>query len=117
MSASWTRSASHGHHGWRGLGLGRIRAQYRAVRGKLAGTYVGASGTIGVGVGVAVSIVQTATDNLHNAVAACKVEITGVCGNTIPGQGRIAACLIADKSAASKDCADAIKTVETIATQ
>jgi hypothetical protein len=65
----------------------------------------------------AVSIVQSATDNLHDAVAACKAEITGVCGNTIPGQGRIAACLIANKSTASKDCVDAIKKVETIATQ
>jgi Cysteine rich repeat len=65
----------------------------------------------------AVAIVQSSTDNLHDAVAACKAEITGVCGNTIPGQGRIAACLIANRSTASKDCADAIKRVETSATE
>lgn len=65
----------------------------------------------------AVAIVQSSTDHLHDAVAACKAEITGVCGNSVPGQGRIAACLIANKSTVSKDCADAIKKVETIATQ
>ena len=65
----------------------------------------------------AVSIVQSSTDTLHDAVAACKAEITGICGNTIPGQGRIAACLIANKSTASKDCADAIKRVETVAAE
>jgi Cysteine rich repeat len=65
----------------------------------------------------AVSIVQSSTDSLHDAVAACKAEITGVCGNTVPGQGRIAACLLANKSTASKDCIDAIKKVEAIAAQ
>lgn len=113
------------------------------MRGKLAGTYVGASGAIGVGVGVganllfggtgrsialqpfpsrdrleeAASIVQSATENLRDAALACKVEIAGVCGNTIPGQGRIAACLMANKSTASKDCADSIKKIEAIAAQ
>ena len=65
----------------------------------------------------AVAIVQSSADNLHDAVAACKAEITGVCGNTIPGQGRIAACLMANKSTASQDCVDAIKKVEAIAAQ
>jgi hypothetical protein len=65
----------------------------------------------------AVATVQSSTDHLHDAVAACKAEITGVCGNTVPGQGRIAECLIAHKSTASKDCVDAIDKVETIAAQ
>jgi hypothetical protein len=65
----------------------------------------------------AVSTVQISTDKLHDAVAACKAEITGICGNTVPGQGRIAACLIANKSTASKDCVDAIQKVEAMAAQ
>ena len=56
--------------------------------------------------------VQATQDLLKDGVIACKAEITGVCGKIQPGQGRIAACLIANKSTASKDCADAIQKVE-----
>jgi hypothetical protein len=59
--------------------------------------------------------VQDAADNLKDAIAACKTEITGVCGNTTPGQGRIAACLMANKSTASKTCVDAIGKIEDMA--
>jgi len=59
--------------------------------------------------------VQATSDLLKDGVIACKAEITGVCGKTQPGQGRIAACLIANKSTASKDCAEAIKKVEAAA--
>jgi hypothetical protein len=59
--------------------------------------------------------VQEAADNLKDAIAACKAEITGVCGNVTPGQGRIAACLLANKSTASKTCVDAIGKVEEMA--
>jgi hypothetical protein len=61
--------------------------------------------------------VQASADELKNAIAACKAEITGVCGKVTPGQGRVAACLIENKSTASKDCADAIQKIETIAAQ
>jgi Cysteine rich repeat len=67
--------------------------------------------------GEAASSVQSSADALKDAVIACKAEITGVCGKTVPGQGRIAACLIANKSTASKDCADAIQKVEAMAAQ
>ena len=67
--------------------------------------------------GEAASSVQSSADALKDAVVACKAEITGVCGKTVPGQGRIAACLIANKSTASKDCAEAIQKVEAMATQ
>ena len=67
--------------------------------------------------GETASSVQTFADSLKDAVIACKAEITGVCGKTVPGQGRIAACLIANKSTASKDCADAIQKVEALAAQ
>jgi hypothetical protein len=56
--------------------------------------------------------VQLSADNLKNAITACHAEITGVCGTTQPGQGRIAACLIANKSTASKSCVDALGKIE-----
>jgi Cysteine rich repeat len=59
--------------------------------------------------------VQTSIDNLKEAVVACKAEITGVCGNILPGQGRIAACLITNKSAASKGCSEALQKIEALA--
>jgi Golgi apparatus protein 1 len=61
--------------------------------------------------------VQATSDLLKDGVVACKAEISGVCGKIQPGQGRIAACLIANKSTASKDCADAIQKVEAMAAQ
>jgi Golgi apparatus protein 1 len=65
--------------------------------------------------GEAASSVQGTADALKDAVIACRAEITGVCGKTMPGQGRLAACLIANKSTASKDCGDAISKVEALA--
>ena len=59
--------------------------------------------------------VHATSDLLKDAVIACKAEIVGVCGKTQPGQGRIAACLIANKSTASKECAEAIQKVEGLA--
>ena len=67
--------------------------------------------------GEAASSVQASLDSLKDAIVACKTEITGVCGKTVPGQGRIAACLMANKSTASKDCVDAIQKIEAMATQ
>jgi hypothetical protein len=61
--------------------------------------------------------VQNSLDDLKNAISACKAEITGVCGKVVPGQGRIAACLLANKSTASKDCVDAIQKIEATASQ
>jgi len=67
--------------------------------------------------GEAATSLQATADVLKDGVVACKAEITGVCGKIQPGQGRIAACLIANKSTASKDCADAIQKVEAMAAQ
>src|SRR6476659_2884437 len=61
--------------------------------------------------------VQTAADALKDAVIACKAEITGVCGKILPGQGRIAACLLSNKSTASAGCVDAIQKIEFMAAQ
>ena len=61
--------------------------------------------------------VQIAADALKDAVIACKAEITGVCGKILPGQGRIAACLLSNKSTASAGCVDAIQKIESMTTQ
>ena len=67
--------------------------------------------------GEASTSVQTTADALKDAVIACKAEISGVCGKTLPGQGRIAACLLSNKSTASAGCVEAIHKIESIATQ
>ena len=61
--------------------------------------------------------VQTAADALKDAVIACKAELSGVCGKILPGQGRIAACLLSNKSTASAGCVDAIQKIESMTTQ
>jgi hypothetical protein len=67
--------------------------------------------------GQAAASVQATLDLLKEGVIACKAEIAGVCGKVQPGQGRVAACLIENKSTASKDCAEAIRKVEATAAQ
>jgi hypothetical protein len=59
--------------------------------------------------------VQLHADNLKEAITSCKAEISGVCGKTQPGQGRIAACLFANRSTASKACGDALGKIEAMA--
>jgi Cysteine rich repeat len=49
---------------------------------------------------------------LKEAIGACKAEISGVCGKIQPGQGRIAACLIANKPTASKECGEVLGKIE-----
>jgi hypothetical protein len=61
--------------------------------------------------------VQLSADNLKEAITACKAEISGVCGKTQPGQGRVAACLFANKSTASKACGDVLGKIEAMAKQ
>jgi hypothetical protein len=56
---------------------------------------------------------QMAVDRLKEAVMACKDDITKFCGKTQPGQGRVAQCLIANKTAASAPCAGAIQKLQT----
>ena len=67
--------------------------------------------------GEAATGVQTAADALKDAVVACKAEINGVCGKIPPGQGRIAACLLSNKSTASAGCTEAIQKIESMASQ
>jgi hypothetical protein len=65
----------------------------------------------------AATSVETSAASLSEAISACKAELTGICGKIQPGQGRIAACLIANKSTASKNCAEAIQKIEALAAQ
>jgi cysteine rich repeat protein len=67
--------------------------------------------------GEAATSVQIAADALKDAVIACKAEINGVCGKILPGHGRIAACLLSNKSTASAGCVEAIQKIESMATQ
>ncbi|MGC1563084.1 MAG: cysteine rich repeat-containing protein [Bradyrhizobium sp.] len=61
--------------------------------------------------------IQTAAEALKNGVIACKAEINGVCGKVTPGEGRIATCLIENKSTASAGCAEAIVRVQSLAAE
>lgn len=61
--------------------------------------------------------ILAAADALKDGVAACKAEIKGVCGNIKPGGGRIASCLLLNKSTASTGCAEAIAKVESLASE
>jgi Cysteine rich repeat len=65
----------------------------------------------------AATTVQAAADALRDGVIACKAEINGVCGNIKPGQGRIAACLLANKSTASTACMESITKIESLVSQ
>jgi Golgi apparatus protein 1 len=65
----------------------------------------------------AATAIQTAAEALKSGVAACKAEITGVCGKVIPGEGRIATCLIENKSNASAGCMEAITKVQALASE
>ena len=67
--------------------------------------------------GDAAASVQTTADALKDGVIACKAEIAGVCGKIVPGQGRIATCLLENKSTVSSGCAEAIKKIEAMAAQ
>ena len=67
--------------------------------------------------GEAATSVQSSADALKDAVIACKAEINGVCGKTVPGKGRIAACLMANKSTASDGCKEALQKIEAMAAQ
>jgi len=67
--------------------------------------------------GEAATSVQSSADALKDAIIACKAEITGVCGKTVPGQGRIAACLMANKSTASDGCKQALSNIEAMTSQ
>ena len=58
---------------------------------------------------------QASTEVLKEVVNACRVDIAGICGKVQPGKGRIAACLVENRTKVAKECADAIQKVEGVA--
>jgi hypothetical protein len=61
---------------------------------------------------VAALNVQLAADRLKDVENACRDDIAKVCGTTQPGQGRLAACLVANKAAISQNCTEAVRKFE-----
>ena len=61
--------------------------------------------------------ILNAAEALKSGVIACKAEINGVCGKIKPGEGRIATCLLENKSTASPGCVDAIAKVQSLASE
>jgi Golgi apparatus protein 1 len=56
--------------------------------------------------------VQTTAENLRDAVNACRGDIDKFCAKTQPGQGRIAACLAANRTSVSKSCVVAVQNLQ-----
>jgi Golgi apparatus protein 1 len=55
---------------------------------------------------------ETTADHLREAVNACRGDIDQFCAKTLPGQGRLAACLAANKTSVSKSCAEAVQKLQ-----
>jgi Cysteine rich repeat len=55
---------------------------------------------------------QATVDNLKEAVNACQGDIDKYCAKTQPGQGRIAACLAANRTSVSKNCVAAVQKLQ-----
>jgi hypothetical protein len=53
--------------------------------------------------------VETTADHLREAVIACRGDIGKYCATTLPGQGRLAACLAANRTSVSMSCAEAVQ--------
>ena len=52
---------------------------------------------------------QDTIEGLNQAVRVCQGDIQKLCGSTQPGEGRIAACLAANRSSVSGVCVDAVE--------
>ena len=56
--------------------------------------------------------VETTADHLRDAVDACRSDVDKFCAKTLPGQGRLAACLAANRTSVSKNCAEAVQKLQ-----
>lgn len=56
--------------------------------------------------------VEATADRLREAVNACRSDIDKFCAKTQPGQGRIAACLAANRTSVSKNCVEAVQALQ-----
>ena len=52
---------------------------------------------------------ETTADHLREAANACRGDIDKFCAKTLPGQGRLAACLAANRTSVSTSCAEAVQ--------
>jgi hypothetical protein len=55
---------------------------------------------------------QNVLDQFKEAVRACQSDIAKLCGQTAPGQGRIAACLAANKASVTQTCVEAVEKLQ-----
>jgi cysteine rich repeat protein len=55
---------------------------------------------------------QTIIDQFKEAARACQSDIAKSCGQTAPGQGRIAACLAANKASVTQTCVEAVEKLQ-----
>ena len=55
---------------------------------------------------------ETTADHLREAVNACRGDIDQFCAKTLPGQGRLAACLAANRTSVSKSCVEAVQKLQ-----
>jgi Golgi apparatus protein 1 len=55
---------------------------------------------------------ETTADHLREAVISCRGEIGKFCATTLPGQGRLAACLAANRTSVSQSCAEAVQKLQ-----
>ena len=55
---------------------------------------------------------EATADHLREAVNACRGDIDKFCAKTLPGQGRIAACLAANRTSVSKSCVEAVQKLQ-----
>ena len=55
---------------------------------------------------------EATADNLREAVNACRGDIDKVCATTQPGQGRLAACLVANRTSVSQNCVQAVEKIQ-----
>jgi hypothetical protein len=56
--------------------------------------------------------VEATADQLREAVNTCRSDIDKFCAATLPGQGRLAACLTANRTSVSKSCAEAVEKLQ-----
>ena len=55
---------------------------------------------------------ETTADNLREAMISCRGDIGKFCATTLPGQGRLAACLAANRTSVSQSCAEAVQKLQ-----
>ena len=58
---------------------------------------------------------QTMAELMKNASLACKDDISKLCANIQPGEGRLAECLVSHQASVSKNCADTLQHLQAAA--